>query len=291
MDPFDIEGLARALFEEAGDALFLFDPSTQKLIDANLMAQRLSGFLRAEFPGMLATYLFRSEIKGGMTRLRHASRKTGIFHSQDGYILRTRQDGVWVAVNLSLARLHVKPKALGLITARDVRQQREAHTSLAKVEAELKRVLSSVSDCLWSAEVNLAGEWAYRYLSPVVEKITGHPADFFLPGANRWWSIVHPEDRPCWERAFLRHRCGQSSQDEYRILWPDETVRWVRDSVLVQPNRDGQSFVLDGILTDVTERRRSDEALRQEKEFAETLLQTARAIILVLEPRGSDCPL
>jgi len=38
--------LAQALFEEAGDALFLFDPETDQVQDINPMAERLSGFPR-----------------------------------------------------------------------------------------------------------------------------------------------------------------------------------------------------------------------------------------------------
>ena len=39
-----LEGLAQALFEESGDALFLFDPDSHQLLDANSTAQRLCGF-------------------------------------------------------------------------------------------------------------------------------------------------------------------------------------------------------------------------------------------------------
>jgi PAS domain-containing protein len=50
MSDFDLEELvnlremSRTLFEESSDALFLFDPETEQLLDANPMAQRLSGF-------------------------------------------------------------------------------------------------------------------------------------------------------------------------------------------------------------------------------------------------------
>ena len=40
------KNLAQALFEEAGDALFLFEPDTDRLVNVNPMAERLSGFPR-----------------------------------------------------------------------------------------------------------------------------------------------------------------------------------------------------------------------------------------------------
>src|SRR3954462_7015846 len=95
MSAYPIEELARALFDEAGDALFLFDPDTDELLDVNTTAERLSEFRRAEFFQHPATYYFRFGGKGGMGRLRQASKESGVFHAQDGFFLRTRKDGVW----------------------------------------------------------------------------------------------------------------------------------------------------------------------------------------------------
>jgi PAS domain S-box-containing protein len=259
MDHTDIQGLARALFEEAGDALFLFDPDTDQLLDVNPVAERLSGLPRRQLLSRPATYWFRFGGDKGAQRLRQAAGKSGVFHSQEGFLLRTARDGVWVPVNLTVARLHVRPKTLALVTARDVREQREAHARLQQAEAELRRVLASVSDCLWSAEVDEAGRWAYRYISPVAEKLTGRPATFFLPGVERWRGMVHAEDRARWHRFLVRLRAGQPGREEYRIADGEGRQRWVRDTVLVSRAADGRSLRLDGVLTDITEQRRAEE--------------------------------
>ena len=51
--------LAQALFEESGDALFLLDPETDRLLEVNPVALRLTGFTRSEVLQYPATYLFR----------------------------------------------------------------------------------------------------------------------------------------------------------------------------------------------------------------------------------------
>jgi hypothetical protein len=271
--------LNQALFEEAGDALFLFDPDSDELVDVNPAAQRLCGFSRQELMKLPATYLFRFEGKGGMQRLRHASKNTGIFHSQEGYFLRTAQDGVWIPVNLTITRLHVQPKTLGLITARDLSEQRESHQRLVRMEAELRRVLASVSDCLWSAEIDASGQWAYRYFSPVVQRITGQPPEFFLAGINRWWSAVHPEDRPRWERALVQMRSGMTVQEEYRILRPDGAQRWVRDSVVASRGPDGRSLRLDGVITDISGRKQAELALREREARLRLLIEQMPGVL------------
>ncbi len=279
-----LEGLAQALFEECGDALFLFDPDTQQLLDANSTAQRLSGFPLRELLHFSVAQLFRFEGSGDLRPLLLASRKTGVFHSGEGYSLRTIKDGVWIPVNLTTARLHLKPKTLGLITVRDDRGQQEAHQQLKNMEAELRRVMASVSDCLWSAEVNDSGQCVYRYFSPVAERITGHPAEYFMEGIHRWWSLVHPDDQARWAKAFARLRAGQSNQEDYRLLLADGSLRWVHDSVMV--SRDKNILRLDGVITDITQRKQAEQDLKEKEERFHSFMNNSPAIAFMKDAEG-----
>lgn len=139
-------------------------------------------------------------------------------------------------------------------------QAEEAHR-------EAERTLGSVSDYLWSAEIDAHDRWTYRFCSPVVERVTGRPPEFYLPGPERWLSTVHPEDRPRLEAALARVRGRQPRHEEheYRILRPDGAVRWVRDSVNVEARDDGR-VRLDGVVGDITPRREAEEALHAGQE-------------------------
>ena len=238
----------------------------------NPMAERLTGLTRDELVAQPMTYWFRFAGKGGQ-RLRQAGSHSEVFHAQDGFLLRTARDDVWVPINITIARLHVQPKTLALITARDVREHRDALAQLKAKEAELRRVLASVSDCLWSAEIDAAGRWAYRFMSPVVARITGRPPETFLRGGSAAWrEVVHPEDRPRWDAALARLRAGQPSQEEYRVVLPDGLLRWVRDSVTPTAGADRGILRLDGVLTDLTDRKIAEEALAQERRLLQTLM-------------------
>ena len=279
-----MEGLAQALFEECGDALFLFDPDTEQLLDANSAAQRLSGFALRELLHFSIQQLFRSDGPEGLQRLLLASRKTGFVHSGEGYSLRTIKEGVWTPVNLTAARLHVQPKTLGLITVRDDRGLQKAHQQLKNMEAELRRVMASVSDCLWSAEINDSGECAYRYISPVAERITGHPAEYLTEGIHRWWNLVHPDDQARWAKAFARLRAGRSNQEEYRLLLADGSVRWVHDSVMV--SRENNILRLDGVITDITQRKNAEQDLKEKEERFHSFMNNSPAIAFMKDPKG-----
>ena len=263
MTPHDRQELTQTLFEESGDALFLFDPDTERVINANPMAQRLCGFTRQELLRTQAGSLFRSELPDGLQRLRQAFGKTGIFHSQEGFLLRHKEAATWIPVNLTITRLPAHPKALGLITARDVRDQREARVQLNKKEAELRRVLASVPGYLWSVAFDSQGRFAHAYHSPGVERITGRPPEFYFSDPQQWLSTIHPADRPQLDKAYreLRQGPAATAELEYRVAWPDGTSRWVRNSVI--STRDAEDHVrLDGVVTDIEERKRMEEALK-----------------------------
>ena len=89
MNGYDIAELSKALFREAGDALFLFDPETDRLLDVNLTAVQLSGFSREQLLALPATSLYTCEGTSGQQRLRAGTHESGAFHSQEGFSLRT----------------------------------------------------------------------------------------------------------------------------------------------------------------------------------------------------------
>ena len=79
----------------------------------------------------------------------------------------------------------------------------------------------------------------YRYYSPVVERITGRPVEFFMQGPDHWLSTIHPDDRARLVAASARIISGGSVEEaeEYRILRPDGTVRWVRQRGCTEASR------------------------------------------------------
>ncbi|MBY0459571.1 MAG: PAS domain-containing protein, partial [Gemmataceae bacterium] len=223
MTAYDPAELAQALVSEIGDALFLLDPDTEQLLEVNPVVLRLTGFPRSEVLQLPATYLFRMETGGGTQRLKGAFTKTGVFHGQDGYLLRTKSDG-WVAVSLTISRLHLTPKPLGLIIARDDRDRRAALAQAKRVEAELRAVLASSPSALWSAERAapppsdpFAG-WQFRYVSPLLAGIARRPPEFF-DSPFKWAEVIHHADRDGYRAALRRLLAGGGAEAEqlYRV--------------------------------------------------------------------------
>jgi|GEM_PF-5411877 len=145
----------------------------------------------------------------------------------------------------------------------DITALKEAQTALQEEKEELQTIVQSISDYVWSADV-IDGEVEYRYYSPVVEQITGYPVDFFMQGVDEGWlSIIHPQDRARVENNANRYVSGEFITHEYRIIRADGQVTWVYGTTSPTKDEQGRVIRLDGVVTDITERKGLEEQLHQ----------------------------
>ena len=254
--------LAATLFEEAGDALFLFDPDTEQLREVNPMAQRLSGFSRRELLEMKVTYLFRAEVSGGLNRLRQAFRRTGLFHSQEGFWLR-HKPGSWVPVNLTVTRLHTEPRTNGLITARDITERRQAETALRESEARHRLLLEQVPAVVWTTDTDL------RFTSGTG---AGTVSLGLAPDQTVGTTLYHYfQTRDPGFLPIVAHRQAIAGEPmTYEIDWKGRT--WHSH---VEPLRDAAGRIIGviGVSLDITERKRAEEGLRASEAKHRSLIE------------------
>ena len=74
---------------------------------------------------------------------------------------------------------------------------------------------------------------------------------------------------------------------EYRKITRDERVIWVRDEAVLVRDADGRPLHWQGVFTDITESRLTEEALRESEERYRTLVQYGSDIITILESDGT----
>ena len=120
--------IARCQFRETNDALFVFDPRDQRVVDLNPAAMRLSGLTKKAALALRVQDLFTTAEPESLGRLVDAFVRTGYLHSSEDYSL-TRREGEPIPVNVSVSRIHTKPHPLGLLVARDVTERRKARRS------------------------------------------------------------------------------------------------------------------------------------------------------------------
>ena len=147
---------------------------------------------------------------------------------------------------------------------------RSSEQLLVLAERRYRELIERLPVVTYLAEYGPAGKWLY--VSPQIERLLGFPPEEWLVNRHFWWSRVHPEDR---ERVELEEtKCAQTLEPlsiEYRMLARDGRVVWIRDEgALGRPaNGDNAAVQLEGVLTDITERREAEEALRHRADHDE----------------------
>jgi len=144
-----------------------------------------------------------------------------------------------------------------------------------RLEEKYQRTADNIGVAIYSA---LPDESSTTILvTDRIMDITGHGASEFLEDPTLFSKIVHPDDSAgVWEK-IRKHRLGRTPLDaEYRIVRKDGTVRWVKDMAYPYLNGQGEIERIDGFMEDVTERRRTEEALRDSEERLALAQKAAR---------------
>jgi PAS domain S-box-containing protein len=125
-------------------------------------------------------------------------------------------------------------------------------------------------------------DWTMQLIGEEVERITGYPAEDFVENRRRTFaSLIHVEDRDRVEQTVWEAvRAGRPFELEYRVVTATGEERWVLERGCAV--RGGRQEWLDGIIFDITERRRFEETARRaeaEAAVARELAEARRRIV------------
>jgi PAS domain S-box-containing protein len=113
------------------------------------------------------------------------------------------------------------------------------------------------------------------YVSPSYAQVWGRPCDELYRSPRAWLEAVHPDDHPRVLHAALTKQAAGAYREEYRIIRPDGTVRWIRDQAF--PIRDAAGVVhrIAGLAEDISREKERDDAARHCEERVHLALATA----------------
>ena len=147
-----------------------------------------------------------------------------------------------------------------------------AQAELKSAESRYRTLVERLPAVTYIAELGPLGRW--HYVSPQIESMLGFsPADWLSDSAN-WFNRIHAEDR---ESALAAEERFQKNRDlfqaEYRMFARDGRVLWFRDEAVMLPTAEDQPCLMQGVMYDITERKRlEDQLLHSQKMEAVGLL-------------------
>ena len=266
----------RGLFDATPDALLLCDRDGLIAV-ANAAVKSLLGYDPAELAGRRVELLMPEA-----ARLRHEKHRAVYLTDPrrrsmgDGLDLRARRkDGSEIPVFITLNPIETEDGWFVLATVRDGTERRQSERRRSVAEAELRRVINSIPDYLWSAKIDESGTFRRRYYSDKVELVTGYPVEFYMRDSARWLTTVHPDDRQRVKQTFesFVSRLTAQEEQEYRVVRPDGTVRWLHDRMSVRRTEEGIVH-LDGVVSDITDRKEAEAGRLEAEGRARMLLES-----------------
>lgn len=158
----------------------------------------------------------------------------------------------------------------------DITERKQVGTRLRQSEERFRQLAESITEVFWMTEPD---KQQVLYVSPGYEKIWGRPCETVYEHPTTWIDAIHPDDRSRIEKAATTLQVLGRYDEEYRIIRPDGSIRWIRDRAFPIHDSSGRVYRLTGIAEDITERKLADEKLKATSEQLRALsasLQSAR---------------
>jgi PAS domain S-box-containing protein len=205
-------------------------------------------------------------------------------HAEQGYKVGDIRGGISVSVPMAplqaVARRHIATLTLGhsmiwllgivgiSLVGRNARHGIREHD---RAEETLK--LSEERYALAQQAANI-GSWDWDILtnnltwSEQIEPMFGFSAGDFGGTYEAFLDCVHPEDRQfVVDSVDASIKKGDDYKIEHRIIWPDDTVRWVSENGNVIRDENGRAIRMLGIVQDITEHKLAEQQIENLAKF------------------------
>jgi PAS domain S-box-containing protein len=164
-------------------------------------------------------------------------------------------------------------------------QLRELYGALQESERKFRDMAKNIPGMVYQFRVRGDGSSYFSYASPRAGELFGLSDDL---GSEEWGlgARIHSQDRESFF-ASVNQAIVDLTDWNYvgRILLPDGGAKWFQG--ISSPTQVDDEIVFDGIMLDITEQKRAEEALRDERDFSTSLIQTSPAFIVAIASDGT----
>ena len=186
----------------------------------------------------------------------------GAIHGHGPFVAVLPEQSV-LSIQLFLSVLSIMLLLLSAV----IEQNEQTARALRDSEERFRLAISAAKMGTWDWWIQLnTASWSEE--SNQMFGITGQHNS---PTFDRFRNLLHPDDRDAVTQGMYRAMVDKSPfEAEFRVVRPDETVRWVLGKGAVLYDETGKPDRMLGVNVDITERKRAEEALRKQVTLQES---------------------
>ncbi len=272
------------ILEQSLNEVYLFDADTLRFLKVNRGARQNLGYTMDQLRDLTPLDLkptFTAEAFAELIEpLRLGSEKHIIFETG-----HRRMDGSEYDVEVHLQMARFQGRACFVAIILDITDRKAAEEALRERERAHVTLINHLPGAAFRSGNDR--EWSMQFVSDGIALITGYSARQFLEGVVHLGNLIHPDDQESvWKGVQEAVKKRESYQVVYRLVCRENSTKtlWEQGEGVFSP--DGELLALEGFITDITELKEAEEALRNLYDFNENLIATAQNIVLVIDPDG-----
>ena len=245
---------------EDGKVIFVNEPLAELV---GLTVEELVGQMTPDF------YADPNDRKEVVRRIR----EDGYLRNHEVRIRKADGEVFWMIFNITTTEIFGEKAIIGGLY--DINKRRKAEEALRESEECFRQLTENIHEVFWMTDLDKS---QMLYVNPKYEEIWGRDCQSLYRKPDSWLDHVHAEDRAGVKSALPKQAKGQYDE-EYRIVRPDGTIRWIRDTAFPIKDAEGKVHRLCGVTEDITERKLAEEAIATRLRYEKGLAGCSQALL------------
>jgi PAS domain S-box-containing protein len=267
----------RAVLEQSADNIYIMDVETKMIFEINDTLRNCLGYSEEEAKA-LSVYDFVMHSREDIDqKIEEMAGKKRAFLGKRKY---KRKDGTPIDVEVSASLIICDGKKALCVVSRDITEKEKAEEVLRESENKMKSIIESFNDVIFQ----ISPEGIIKYVSPNVEKLYGYNPEELV---GQYFKKTTPQDEVPRALQALNDVISGKRVKNIEIEQVAKSGEVFHMELNVNPViKDGKLIAVQGVMRDITERKKAEEAMRKSEEKYRTIFESFHDVFYRTDNNG-----